>query len=221
LLKFLLWQISQLVDDFHAVPTTVLDKDEAYLDDLETFRRQHPGLFFEHHGGISGDLDQGEDPLLTARRNRTHAMLDELKELRGQFDPALAKEALERGQHVLVEGKYTGGYFRVNERYFPTKERNPFLEQAALDRVLDEDELDDERNPPVKISMPHRYIQATERKYVPHTRQTYDPGNAVSLTAYLHQGYAPMIRRKKQDKDQNVSFRRYVQQTQVQLAVMP
>jgi hypothetical protein len=45
-------------------------------------------------------------------------------------------------------GVYVGGYFRVNERYFPVKTKNPLLLNDIGDDQLDA---------PVKVSIPHKF----------------------------------------------------------------
>ena len=73
-----------------------------------------------------------------------------MHELRLSLSKTSQTEALIRGQYLKKEGVHTGGYFRVDERYYPTKERNPFADTAVEDQVLDENDLDDELIPPVK-----------------------------------------------------------------------
>lgn len=93
-----------MVPDFQGVPTSILTKDESYFDELETFRRQHPNLFYERAQpmGSPDFFNKDQQPV-----ERTEEIMWELDRLPGPITQDMTEEAIRRGQHVYKTGVRT------------------------------------------------------------------------------------------------------------------
>ncbi|KAI8811687.1 hypothetical protein BJ742DRAFT_126691 [Cladochytrium replicatum] len=94
----------------------------------------------------------------------------------------------------LVDARYYySGVFQLNERLFPCRVEHPFVS------VSDTQLFDDDRNqevrkmvsdgPPVKVSIPRHLMEQNVRRYRPHRRKSFDPGDSINIEAHLHSGY--------------------------------
>lgn len=85
-------------------------------------------------------------------------------------------------------GYVTKGFYRIDDRLFPTKSN----QRNLLTFGSDEGDL-----PPVKVSIPFSKLSKTCRSYKPHTRLSYDPRDSVDISDYLFKGNVPHIESKR------------------------
>ncbi|KAJ3282458.1 hypothetical protein HK104_010879 [Borealophlyctis nickersoniae] len=78
---------------------------------------------------------------------------------------------------------YDMGFFRVNERLFPERARHPFTSQQDAVTFVAGSEVRNlaEDEPPVKVSIPKRAIERTEKVFKPHRRRSFDPSESVDI----------------------------------------
>lgn len=142
-------------------------KNDAYYEELQNFRKMYWNELVV------------EDVVVMEKSSNN------LKNKRIATKEIIQKET------VKEKGYVTSGFFRIDDRLFPTKTNHR--------NVLNFGEGD---IPPVKVSIPYSQLSKTCRTYKPHTRLDYDPKDSVDIADYLFKGNVPHLgqRRKKSFK---------------------